>query len=726
MDRRTFAKLGLAFLLAGCAPPPAQPQPTVTQQPNTQPTAPSQPPPTAAPLPTPAGPPGTQTQSSSFAAYQPVPVSFKPSVPDYTIPANFDGIAFSDIIRVLNADQKVLLAQNGFVVVPDNYTQPYNVYKHVSNSGIFITTDVMLHAFHIIYDYTLRVVEIDKLYDQLVKLNTALLAAAQQQGSAANGAVKEAALRDVAFFAVAAKLLDDKAQVPGSVAQKVNAELALIAAHQGIAPSPIFGYKEDYSQYVPRGHYTRNAQFQRYFKAMMWYGRMTFRLRPGDSPQDIAEGRSETLSALLIVSALNGTDAAGEPAAKRWEAIYEPTTFFVGSADDLTVEDYTMLMQQVYNSKTPAPAALEDSAKLDEFINRARTLRPPSINSGVVSRDENIAAVTQGFRMMGQRYIPDSYILQQLVDPQVPNRTMPKGLDVPAVLGSDRALEILLQVFKENKYDRYEAQVKKLRAEFAGLNAATWNQNLYWNWLYSLLPMLGKGYGEGYPKFMRNSAWLDRQLFTVLGSWAELRHDTILYAKQSATATGAMPPPQQPPPVYVEPQPEVFARLAALANQMRTGLTSRGLLPQEFSNKLQSFERLATQLKTVAELELNNQPVPKQDSDSLRNIGSSLESLTTVSQQTGNAITSEADDQMAVIADVHTDPNSNSVLEVGVGNAFVIYVIVPVGNGLAVTRGAHFSYYEFTQPMSNRLTDEAWQKMNPKPPFQPWTSSFLK
>ena len=61
----------------------------------------------------------------------------------------------------------------------------------------------------------------------------------------------------------------------------VDKELALIEAHQGYADSPLFGYKEDYSQYVPRGHYTRNDQFKTYFKAMMWYGRIGFRLQPG-------------------------------------------------------------------------------------------------------------------------------------------------------------------------------------------------------------------------------------------------------------------------------------------------------------------------------------------------------------------------------------------------------------------------------------------------------------
>ena len=56
-------------------------------------------------------------------------------------------------------------------------------------------------------------------------------------------------------------------QIPEFVKKDVEAELALIEAHEGFGLSPIFRYKEDYSQYVPRGHYTRSEKLQNYFKA---------------------------------------------------------------------------------------------------------------------------------------------------------------------------------------------------------------------------------------------------------------------------------------------------------------------------------------------------------------------------------------------------------------------------------------------------------------------------
>ena len=41
-----------------------------------------------------------------------------------------------------------------------------------------------------------------------------------------------------------------------------------------------------------------------------------------------------------------------------------------------------------------------------------------------------------------------------------------------------------------------------------------------------------------YPAFMHNNAWTHKDLQTALGSWTELKHDTILYAKQVMAEMG--------------------------------------------------------------------------------------------------------------------------------------------------------------------------------------------
>jgi hypothetical protein len=670
-------------------------------------------------------------QAAGFApAEETYEMAVSPALPPYS--TDLTAVANPDAAGPLNEAQRAFLQENGFVVVPSSSAQIYQIYQQLEEQGqpIFVTTDALLHSYHILYDYTLRYAEVSHFVADLEGLTAAMLEKAQEQEAGTGGEVQAAARRNVAFFAVAASLLDPAFTPPAEVQELVAQELALIDAHGGFSESPIFGYKEDYSQYVPRGHYTRNETFERYFKAMMWLGRISFRLRPGEDEASIAAGRTETRQAILIVAALHGAQVGGEPALSAWERIYEPTVFFVGAADDLTVYDYGELIRQVYGERLDL-AALADSARLDEFIARARSLRPPKIVSSYVTDRQEVVAATQGFRFMGQRFVPDSYIFQQLVYDKVGTpddpRGMPNGLDIAAALGSQRAWQILDQEYNETRYANYTAQMEKVRDEFAALPAEQWGENLYWSWLHSLRPLL-EARGEGYPVFMRGPAWVDKDLHTFQGSWAELRHDTILYAKQSyaVMATGLGPPPPQMARGYVEPRPEVFGRLAALARKMRQGLDNRGLLDDEFRHKLSRLEELLTALTGMAEKELAGEPLSDEEQEQVRHIGDALEELTTFMVETEGQLSSEADERMAIIADVHTDPNTEQVLEVGVGDAFLIFVVAPVDGQPTVTQGGVFSYYEFGQPLGDRLSDEAWQAMSPRPAQPAWTQSFIR
>ncbi len=675
---------------------------------------------------------GPTAEAGGFAEYVPVPVNVTPAAPAYTPDLNV--VTNPGLAARLTDAQRRTLEKEGFVVAPEGSQEEiHRIYQtaYRSSTPSFVTTDAVLHAFHILYDYALRLAEKQHFIADLQGLNAAMLASAEADYAAAAGSVRGAARQNLAFFAVATKLLTPDAEVPAPVQDLVGQELALIEAHAGFARSPIFGYREDYSQYVPRGHYTRNADFERYFRTMMWYGRLAFRLHTPGDPEAV---RRETRGALLVVRALHNAHVDGEPALDVWERIYEPAAFFVGTADDLTVYDYADAARQVYGD-LPGPDALADDAQLDTFIDTARRLPKPAIVGGWVDPGEDSETVTQGFRFMGQRFIPDSYIFQQLVYDEVRGayqgsgvpftmsagiRGFPRGLDVPAALNSARALAILTNE-GDTDYDGYAEQLAKVQDEFTALPEAQWTSNLYWNWLHTLRPLL-EVKGEGYPYFMQSPAWVDKDLHTWLGSWTELRHDTILYAKQSYGGVVSAP---EPPRGYVEPQPWVYARLAALTAQMRAGLSRRGLLHDEVAEKLDGMEQLLLALKTMSEKELRGESLTDEEYLAIHHIGQTLETLTTFSEEVEGTVASQADDRMALIADVHTDPNSGLVLEEGVGDAFPIYVVVLVDGEQVVAVGGVFSYYEFKWPLDDRLTDEAWQAMDPKPPRPAWTDSFI-
>ncbi|MCD6505393.1 DUF3160 domain-containing protein [Candidatus Poribacteria bacterium] len=655
---------------------------------------------------------------TDFGLYEPYQADVSPSISTYPISGGLENVVNASQFK-LTSSQKERISREGFIAIPSDMEQIFEIYKLLAERGqpIFVTTDSVLHAFHILYDYALRVMEFERFYSDLDLLISEMLNRSIDEYNASAGKLaKEAALRNIAFFDVAERLMGRSEEIPSEARKLSDAELRLIESHSGISPSPIFGYMEDYSQYIPRGHYTRNDKFKRFFKAMMWFGRMGFRLK----------SESETLSAILIAAALQGETDDGRQLMDLWDEIYEPTVFFVGKSDDLTVRHYMSVARKVYGPSFDKLSPDQMAEGLNRFIEEAQNLEDPLINSSIILQGSDLAAETKGFRFMGQRFIPDSYMFTQLVHSHVQNRLLPKGLDVMAVLGSDRAYEILTGFYNEDRFPGYVQQIERLRSEYANLPSEVWAQNLYWNWLYCLMPLLERK-DEGYPTFMRSDAWTDKELITALGSWAELRHDTILYAKQSYTKITAVPPRPELKVGYVEPNPKLYARLASLARFMRRGLEERGLLLDEFDWKLRDLEELLLKLKGISEKELRGEKLSEEDFELIFEYGKKLEALNTFTS-IDQAIENEEDKSMALVADVHTDPNTGRALEVAVGRPMWLYVVAPINGQLWLTVGAMFSYYEFTQPISRRLTDGEWQEMlrSGQAPRQPeWTSSFL-
>ena len=61
-----------------------------------------------------------------------------------------------------------------------------------------------------------------------------------------------------------------------------------------------------------------------------------------------------------------------------WDALYEPTAFFVGSADDLVPSEYLTIIQSIYGSEIQM-LDLDNDILLEQFIDDALELREPLI-----------------------------------------------------------------------------------------------------------------------------------------------------------------------------------------------------------------------------------------------------------------------------------------------------------------------------------------------------------
>ena len=668
------------------------------------------------------------SQPATFASFPEIAVHAVPSVPPYRVAADLKNVTNASLFH-LPPKAMALLAKNGFVVLPGGDPEYFQTYEMNQYSQIpsFVTTDAMLHNYHLYFDHLLRMVEEKSLVPDLRQLTETMLSSSIGQYASLKGTIWDnAARRNVAYFAVAASLLGSKAPVPAAVRAPVSQELRLIKAHSGIAPSPVMaigepqatrqGPKEDYTQFVPRGHYTRGAALQEYFRAMMWYGTLDFRL---DNP-------GETRSAVPMTLA-----AARNDKNRDWAAVYGTSSLFAGWSDDLTPGQYMTLLQKIYGSEVAQRDLTRSPLKFTAFVRAAQSLPGPHIASIQVlnASPANRSQAIMGFSFMGQRFTLDADIMQNLVYPDVgPNaqgqeRMLPKGLDIPAAMGSGEAYATL-EKSGDTGFQNYPANMTKLRSYLSGLPKTAWTEDLYTGWLYTLDALL-PARGTGYPSFMQNSAWTDKGLDTFLGSWAELKHDTLLYSKQVYAEMGG---PETPVDFrgYVEPNPVFYARLAGLSRMTEHSLAQSGLLGAQDKTNLQRLYELSLAFETISEKELANQPLTNGEYDLIKSFGGQLEHFwLDALKDEGYSDPHDAYGNPAeTIADVATDASTGTVLEEGTYGTSTIYVVVPVAGTLRIAVGAIYPYCEFTEPATDRLTDAEWRHMNPRPALPSWTSTF--
>lgn len=633
-------------------------------------------------------------------------IAVTPCAEPYSIDADFGNIYNLEQFRPDDTMKEKLL-ENGFVLYHEydadlEFFQIYesNRYKNIPN---FITVDSLMHTYHLYFGYLLKNIEKDYLTSYLTQLTRQMLSTSASLYDELKGCEwEEAAKRNVAFFTVAAKLLDDNTIVYDYVEEMVSYELDHINNAESIDTSKITNVTEDYTQYIPRGYYEGSKRLEQYFKAMMWYGRAHFSQENEDMER----------SALLISMALSENPQAYS----LWEAIYTVTSFFAGASDDTGVCEYIPLLYEIYGENVTCADLIENREAFLLFHQKTAQLTAPRINS--IPGLSETAPAALGFRFMGQRFTIDASIMQKLIyddvgeNSQGNTRMLPDVLDVPAALGSDTALNILIENGAAD-HAGYMENMNLLRNELAKENPSLWSASLYACWLNTLRPLLTVK-GEGYPMFMQNEEWQKKDLECFAGSFAELKHDTVLYSKQVLAEMGGDYYEDIDDRGYAEPEPLVYARFASLTRQTAQGLEKYGMLSDADAENLSRLEEIAGQLQTISEKELQNQLLTDEEYDFIRYYGGTIEHFWIEVAKDANASDtgfSTEEFPAAIVVDIATDADSSQVLEIATGRASAILVAVNVDGKVKLASGSVYSFYQFTWPAEDRLTDSKWRQL---------------
>lgn len=628
--------------------------------------------------------------------------SAAPSVEPYTIMPDLSNV--DNLWQFYLADGMAeKLAQNGFVVSTGAGSEFFEVYEENRYMLLpsFVTVDSLMHTYHLYFSHLLKNVEKEYLMDSLSRLSSRMLEnSASQYGQLKGTEWENAAKRNLAFFTVGTKLLDDEVVIEKDVEEIVHYELDNISHADGIYTSQITGGYEDYTQYVPRGYYEGDRKLEQYFQAMMWYGRIQFSQESEDLDR----------STLLISMALAGDSESYS----LWEAVYAVTSFFAGASDDLGVCEYMPVICEVYGEHATLEDLVENQEAFGRFRQMAASLPVPQINSIPIRDGEG--NVIPGFRFMGQRFTIDAAIMQKLVYQNVSansagdKRMLPDVLDVPAALGSETALDILTENGVMG-YEGYAENMDWLREGLGREDTGLWTASLYANWLNTLRPLL-EVKGEGYPTFMQSQEWRRKDLECFAGSFTELKHDTILYSKQVIAEMGGDYYEEPDYRGYVEPEPVIYARFARLTDMTAQGLEQYGMLSPEDQENLSRLSQIAKQLQVISRKELQEENLTDEEYEFIECYGGYIEHFwyDAVKGEEGTEGISSEEYPAAVVVDIATDPNG-VVLEAATGNPSLIYVVVRVDGKLKIAKGSVYDFYQFAWPMEDRLTDSKWRQM---------------
>ncbi|MBW1821398.1 MAG: DUF3160 domain-containing protein [Deltaproteobacteria bacterium] len=467
-------------------------------------------------------------------------------------------------IEQLNRD-KLLITNQGYRQIFEPYLNP--------NSSIFITSDTVLSALHVLFRQSIADMEqvnADRALD-ILKLIWSEIAPEEKKISktpedkpgdkpADKKALKKkgdksgiddlehnfTVLLDAArrraqiIIAVAVKLLGDTdINFDEHLSRIVESEVSKIVSGEGIEMPEWTGVSDsefmtfDYSLYRPRGLYTQSELLRRYFMVLTWLQSIPFRV----------ENDEELLSILILGKTLNVSYAEDFLKQKKIEKFFRYYRELAGQTND-----WDLLFASQITRDRPG-----DLKKVREYLVKkvADSEERLKIDDRFGSVQDNSAVTNfRKFKIISPFRIPDMVFFRQTAGFQKKPLVWPGGLGICAVLGSDFAVE---QLVSDDFKDR-----KDLLKAINGFKPVIESESLYNRYLSCLAALVDDAEHDA-PEFMSSRAWKVKSCNTVLSGWVQFRHarefqtgENVLYTVESSGDFQAG---------FVEPDPEFFERL---------------------------------------------------------------------------------------------------------------------------------------------------------------------
>jgi hypothetical protein len=304
-------------------------------------------------------------------------------------------------------------------------------------------------------------------------------------------------------------------------------------------------------------------------------------------------------------------------------------------------------------------------------------------------------------------------------------------------LGNDAAAQLLQSEL--NAYN-YSSNLAALRYLIDSYGTEFWNSSIYNMWLNTIRKLNPPQERQSLPLFMQTAAFWQEKLNTQLTSWTQLRHDNLLYAKQSYTGGYVCSYPYS----YIEPFPDFFGNLKQLAETSKQYFQSLSFgedyLKQRIVNYYEDLYSISDTLYSVAYKELNLVPFTNEEVEFLQKMVYEVNNGCVPGydgwysklfyNDGGSGI--KLREWNALVADIHTTPTDcvgipiGAITHVGTGAINLGVFITKYENKNIAFVGPVFSYYEYRTQNFLRLTDTEWNNQYLQAALRPdWVNIYL-
>lgn len=659
-------------------------------------------------------------------------------------------ILYLDSIKIkynLTDDELDLLSDHNFVVSQRLDHQSFgSAFEDIYHKDlpVFVSTDAILHALHMSYDKMLKDIEVYTIIPELKSMLGLLLGNLENlENRYSSNEKMKSYIKDLdLYLSVPNSILNrGAASYYSDNLQKVIEQINYIeqAEFMSVEFFSSIGRKVDYSQFRPRGHYDDEylPELADYFKSMMWFGRMElYLIAPNDiDPVPEVDIQRQTIISNLLMELIELSGAESY-----YNKINGIITTFVGAQDNVTLENLAGLKDELAFSDCFYLTDIENFHGYQDLLSQKpyadqKILSQVIIKSPFSTDDLKPASA---FMLFGQRFIIDSYVTASIVYDKIKyegndvTRMLPSTLDILFALGNDAAAQLLQDEL--NEY-HYSPNLNALRYLVDSNTDEFWNESIYNSWLNSIRKLNPPAERDNLPGFMQTAAWWQQKMNTQLSSWTELRHDNLLYAKQSYTGGITCSYPKG----YVEPFPDFYKSLMDYASSTENKITSLGIELYSFERYFDNFYNICDTLRSISEKELAALELSDKEIDFLTKVLYESGTCGIVFdgwypslyyQDSGNEELIKDD---RIVADYHTAPTDEFgntvgwVKHAGTGEMNMAIVVAENCSGDNVAYvGPVMSYHEYTTTNFQRLTDDEWKTQYWSTSTRPeWTNIYL-